>query len=756
MPRTAKTTVQSHDPEGLRPYIHHGIELEVRNNHGVGDCPLCTAEGKFSVDCDTGLWRCWVCGGGTEAGGGNALTFIRLLHAAAVEATGQEFYEEVARDRRLLSPKTVAAWGVCHFPSAPLAWLVPGYGPDGALDQLYRRTRIQKASGEWVWSMLPTPGVWPEGRQHALHMAHADYDTTRSALAVCEGPWDGMALWEVLDGELGECNVVAVPGCQVWRDDWSAMCQNKAVAIFFDSDHPRRQGVRVFTAGYDGVVRIAKRLSGYATSVMWLRWGKDGYDPDLPDGHDLRDALSGKPGPALSLKERKEALAELLGKMEHASPDWFAPNAPHVGNGKAGTSLETRSCDNLEECERAWRDAMYWRSDLSDVLKVTLAVCASTRQSGNQLFLDVVGSPGVAKSTILRGALASNHCVHVENITKLLSGYKMPGDEKKDCSFIARANNKTWITCEFDTILVSPQYHELMGKMRRIFDGETTATYGNSDEDRHYKSLRTPWIRAGTWKMMEQDQSQLGDRFLRITISDPTEEEKYDILCSSIMSERSAMLEQVSSSATSIVDEKTRKAYALMGGYVDWLMANVNNKLPVVEANMTREDVYSYARLADLSSYLRARPNEDKRKKENSDGKECPTRLAKQYCRLGNHLSVVLNVDRNDYDVFRTVKKVALDTSCGHTLNIIKWLSKSNNKAGGKTHQECGGIPQITLATWCNMPDERIENYLMFLRKIGVLQLRRPSHGGPTWLMTDRLHELYEKVIGGEHKWATP
>lgn len=205
-------------PDGLQPYVHHGMDLTIQNKHGIGDCPFCTKEGKFSVDCDTGLWRCWACGGGTDKGGGNALIFLRLLHQRAVQTTDKPFLQEVAEDRRLCSSETVKAWGVCRSPIASHSWLIPGYGPDGDMDQLYRRARIQNSKDEWVWCLQPTPGVWPVGKAHALHMARENYDPQRSAIVVCEGPWDGMALWEVLGDEMGNVNVIAVPGCNVWRD----------------------------------------------------------------------------------------------------------------------------------------------------------------------------------------------------------------------------------------------------------------------------------------------------------------------------------------------------------------------------------------------------------------------------------------------------------------------------------------------------------------------------------------------------------
>lgn len=500
--------------------------------------------------------------------------------------------------------------------------------------------------------------------------------------------------------------------------------------------------------------RVAKRLSGVAASVRYVRWGREGYDESRPSGWDVRDHLS-HPSQRLAMPDdvlaRKFLLNDLVSKVEDAPRDWFSPSqvAIHAEGSSQPDSVEAAPCDTWAGCEAKWVEAMEWRRDLSDMLAVTLAVCASTKQGGNQLFVDFVGSPGVAKTTVLRGALVSRHCVHVENITKIMSGYKKPGEDSVDCSFLARANNKTWITCEFDTVLSSPQYAELMGKMRRIFDGETSATYGNSDEDRIYKALRTPWLRAGTWKMMYQDQSQLGDRFIRLLINDPLENEKRGIIRSAIRSERAAIMETSNGTTGSILDPKTREAYSLTGGYVDWLRANVEEKLPLVTMSEAAED--RCIDLADLSADMRARPTTDKRRGVNEDSynsKELPTRLARQNVRLAICLAVVQNKTEVDSEILRLVGRVALDTAHGHSLNMAKWLCSPNPKAPGRTYQESGGFMDGVLSQWTGMSQERLTAYLMFLKEIGVL-LPVLVHSRTAWILTDRVYELYLRVMRG-------
>jgi ribosomal protein L37AE/L43A len=393
MPTARRTTeLTTDEPDHLRPFTFHGVDLIIKNQHGIGDCPFCGKEGKFCVAVDSGLWRCMVCGTGTDNGGGNALVFIRLLYERSIAANSSLLLRDLAIDRKLLTPKPLIEWGVCQSITTRDC-IVPGYSVNGKikLDQLYQRIRI-----DGKWCLLPTPGIWPEGKVHALHLSAARFDLANPEIIVCEGLWDGMALDEVLYPK-SPSNIIAVPGCNVWRDEWLEMCRGKRVVLLFDSDHPNPTALsqgKTLRAGLDGMCRVAKRLSGIAASVKFIRWGKDGYDPTKPSGWDVRDHLS------LST-DRMAALGDLLSKVEVAPTDWFTPHhlngASPSSNGSA--DVEPMPCHTWLDCEAAWKAALEWRSELGDAMAVMLAVAASTKQSGdNQLFLQVVGDPGSAKT----------------------------------------------------------------------------------------------------------------------------------------------------------------------------------------------------------------------------------------------------------------------------------------------------------------------------------------------------------------------
>lgn len=714
----------------LRPYLFHGLQLTVRGSHAVGNCPFCGRDDKFSVSVESGLWRCFVCGSGTERGGGNALVFLRLLHEQYVATTRESFYDLVRNDRGLISSNTVKSWGVCLSPDN--TWLIPGYGIDGKLDQLYRRVWVED-----TWRLLPTPGVWPEGKVHALYLPKTTNGHISSNVWVMEGPWDGMAIWETCIGI--DTDVIAVPGCNVWRDDWTNKVKGKNVTLMFDSDHPRVHGSKTFKAGYDGMVRVAKKLSGIAASIRYIKWGEEGYDPECPTGYDVRDALS------VPQEDRQEALAAVLACIEPVPSSWLRGELS--SNGKHTASVEAQKCERWAECECAWVDALQWRQDMGDALGVLLAVCASTQQSGNQLFLQLVGSAGSGKTTLCEGLLVSQHCHHLEHLTGFHSGWREPGSEGKDCSLISRINGKTLVTPEADVLMSSPRFIEIMSQQRRIFDGKSGATFKNTSEDKVYSGLRTPWIMAGTPALLDTDQSRLGDRFIRCIINDPDETEKRSILRKALRSERMAMLGSANGTSSSLVDAKLQRAHALTGGYVDWLRANVEDKLKEVEVSQQTEE--HCIDLAELSADMRARPNEDRRKVEVHDSKELPTRLARQNIRMATCLAVVLNKKSVDNDVLRIIRKVALDTAHGHTLNITRWLCSINPKIPGRTYQECGGLTIDTLSMWTGMTSERLHKYLMFLRNISVLEWKAIKQTNGFWTLTERVYGLYFRIARG-------
>jgi hypothetical protein len=298
MPEVADTT-----PEHLRPYLFHGVDLQwpPGGKQALGTCPFCNREKHFSVQVDTGLWRCYVCGEGNEKGGGNAKVFLQRLWSLSSQSMPLSHYAELAANR-WVEEETLILWEVVKSITTG-DWLVPGYTAEGKMVQLYRYLETEPGKRR----LIPTPTMGHQLHGRSLYR-------NKHTLYLCEGPWDGMALWEQLratkwNGEelwptgnaenslLADADVLAVPGCNVFFDNWLPLFAGKCVNLMYDSDHTKKHpttGNIIPAAGHTGMKRVAGLLLASReppAELNWLPWGPEGYDPALPSGCDVRDVL---------------------------------------------------------------------------------------------------------------------------------------------------------------------------------------------------------------------------------------------------------------------------------------------------------------------------------------------------------------------------------------------------------------------------------------------------------------------------------
>lgn len=732
-------------PPGLRPYLALGLGLEVRSGslQASGcDCPFCgRGDGKFSVSVASSQYDCKVCGTG-----GNALTFMRWLWDESVKRTRSTELAELAADRRLLHPETLAAWGAAQSVLTG-RWLLPGRDPNGRLDQLYRYTKV-KEGDRWLNKLLPTPGLWPDGQAHRLFMAgstglgRSDKPSSNGkpgavrVLYICEGPWDGMALWEVLRYLKDKSvEVVAVPGCGIFKDSWAEAASSRfgEVAVLYDNDHPRRNGQR---PGPEGAERTATLLLERGPAdVKNLCWGEpDGYDRSLPDGYDVRDALAS----GVTLEAR-------AGLWEKTVKPKLAPVGRDKRRAAATASAGiSENCDSWRELTDCWRRALQWRRDLGDALATMLAVALSTRQDGDQLFLQVIGAAGSGKTRLCDALLRSERCFALEHLTGFHSGWK--GDDGGDYSLIARVNNRTLITPEGDVLISNPKFGEIMSQQRRIFDGVSGATYKNRKEDMRYTNLRTPWIIAGTLALVNMDQSRLGDRFLRIFIDPPAAGEGDSILKRVGYAALAALKPTIHSAGTGVNGHAALSdlevAYRKTGGYTTRVHDQAAELLAGVETE-GREDalIEVCASIAKFTAMIRARP-EPTRPHDHKEGQataELPTRLTHQFMRLAVCLAAVTNrrtVD--DPEVLRVVRKVARHTARGWTYDIATCLYDAGRV----------GLGARELALKTGHPPERDYALLSFLDKVGAVEHFTVGAGllrtGRRWRLVPDFTALYD------------
>lgn len=421
--------------------------------------------------------------------------------------------------------------------------------------------------------------------------------------------------------------------------------------------------------------------------------------------------------------ERYKRLETLLDWLYEVPEDWItAITKTEVAQ------LKPRPCSRYKDLVSVWKRALRWRQDMDDVLSVLLSVAASTVQQGDQLFVMLIGDPGGGKTRFCDAMLVSKHCFPLEHLTGFFSGFK-GGDDDEDYSVITRANRKVMITPEGDVLMSNPKAREIMAQQRRIFDGVSGATYKNRKEDLRYAGLRTPWIMAGTPALLDMDQSRLGDRFLKVFLERPAEEERLQILNRVSRSAFNAV--QATAEGEDLIGAELRAAYETTGGYIDYLRENTH-----LLSQITCEDKHfdTVEALADLVSFLRARPS------VNEDGeatRDQPTRLTSQFVRLMTCLTYVLNRTRVDQEVMRRVCKVALDSGKGICYEICNLLVENNNKY----------MPNKLFHLKLDYSNTSIDKQLKLLKQLGGVQLSledptvKPT-SKPFWRLAPRLYNL--------------
>ncbi len=747
MPK-AKTTKDL--PAQLKPFSFHGVEFnEIGDEQATAECPFC-GKSKFYVSIEKGLWQCKVCASGSDKGGGNIYTFLNLLWEMG--GKNSQGYADFAKQRKLLNADTLVEWGVVKSPLTG-EWLVPAFNLEGKLNNLYRYTKMveKQKDGTWKeWMALQCTA----GLKHSLH-GYNLFDKDKPEVWVCEGPWDGMAAWEILrsaktseDGLmftgtpsvslLANINILATPGANVFNADWAKLLPGKKVTFPFDSDHPLTQpsGNTLVPVGFAGVKRNSEILASAEEppeSIHYLDWGPEGYDPDLPDGTDIRDVLAEEPG----IQPRLAALANILEAIVPIPQEWLGGRTPEAkAKGKVDLALIT--CFSWTELIKAWRKAMKWTEGLDRALSVMLASVVSTKAVGDQLWVKIIGPASCGKSTLCE-AISSNreYVIAKSTITGFHSGYKTDRDGEDDSSLTAQLYDKTLVTKDGDTLIQSPNLGVILSQARDIYDRNSRTHYGNK-MGKDYHGLSMTWILCGTSSLRSLDQSELGERFLDCVIMEGIDDELEDEILIRVANRAEASMSLESGKdQTSHTDAEMTKAIQMTGGFVTHLRQSAKSLLDAVV--IPPDAMSKLIRLGKFVAYMRARPS--KRQDETAE-REFAARLVSQHVRLAKCMGAVLGVKRVDEEVMRRVHRTSFDTARGKTMTIIKCLYGWGREVGADTKT-------VAMSSHGSEPEER--KLLRFLRQIGAVELFKVKAGPgmsarDRWRLTEKMETLYSNV----------
>jgi hypothetical protein len=579
-----------------------------------------------------------------------------------------------------------------------------------------------------------------------------DFDVNKPIVYICEGPWDGMVLWETLesakyaaDGSLtvtsnrsasllSEANVVAVPGVTTFMESWLPLFAGKTVILMYDNDHEvlnPKTGKMTPAAGPTAMQRVAGILGGASDGpkqVQYLRWGERGWDPALPHGYDVRDFLANdETSSGTVLAQRVTRLNALLGLVADVPQETLGAKQSAAKKQRGGMQLA--DCRSYADLTSAWRKALRWTEGLDCALSVMLATITSTKVIGDQLWVKIIGPASCGKSTLCEAVSANHEYVLAKStIRGFHSGF---GDGTEDNSLVAQVGGKTLVTKDGDTLLQSPNLGQILAEARDLYDC-TSRTHYRNKTSRDYEGVRMTWLLCGTASLRQIDSSELGERFLDCVVMDGIDDDLEDEIMWRVANRADRNLSIEANGKPETHQEPAMTLVMQMtGGYVGYLRENAIKLLTSVENPDWAKR--RCARLGKFVAYMRARPSKHQ---DETNEREFGARLVSQHVRLAKCLAVAINHSVIDKEVMDRVRKVSLDTARGPTLLIAQRL------LGVAAGMEVKG-----LALAINQTEDKVRPLLRFMRQIGIIQLI-PDQAKKRYQLTKRLHRLLAEVLG--------
>jgi len=613
-----------------RIFSEHGVILEpAGDDQFIGVTPFAPGERKkFYVHRTKGLWDCKVSGRK-----GSIQCFFREKGRINHERLKilKVPLKELA-DNRGLPTSALLAWGV--------GW--DGYQytlPAQACGRTYdlRRYRIGQGSRSTTGASASISG--PLGLDWSSH----------EVIWLCEGEWDGMAMWTILRDTNTKGIAVSVPGAGVLPPHAIPFFRGKKVRVLFDHDQAGEQGSR----------RVQKILSGVADEVTYIHW-----EGDRPDGYDLRDLYCDS-------KHPKDALDKIY-TLLHESPPGMGGGDGQPGStnklltleeelagltGKGASHLTTVNC---------YRTHLYLPD--SGLLDIIFGTLLANRIEGDPVWTLLVAPPGGTKTELLRSLAGSPLVYFLSTLTPrtLASGGTAVGGG--DASLLPKLNGRTLVLKDFTTILSlpQPQRDEIFGTLREAYDGTFQKCWGTG-ESKTYNSKFG--VLAGVTPVVERfsgSASVLGERFIRYR---------------NVLPQRMTSDDHIVDAALNNLNKETKLREDLQHAAVEVLNRPVHTEtIPTIPS----EYMTKIRKLAQWVARLRGAVCRQYQTNvvEFKPIPEVGTRLAKQFAKLGQGIAFYHGKSKIDDAIYQRLVSVGKSTIRDYVEEVVQELYLSRTVGG--------------------------------------------------------------------------
>ncbi len=435
-----------------------------------------------------------------------------------------------------------------------------------------------------------------------------------------------------------------------------------------------------------------------------------------------------------TLGERLERLTEILGMVHPIPEEWRQEAAKASKRRSPLLELECKECTTYKGLIIAWRRALKWTPGLDHALACMLASISSVKSVGDQLWIKVI-APASSGKTILSEALSISreYVIAKDTFTGLTSGYQADKDGDENYSLVPKLDGKTLIINDGDTLLQLPNLGQVLSQLRAFYGRNLRSQYKNK-MSKDFEGISTTIIICGTSSLRALDTSELGQRTLDCVIMESIDDNLEDEVLWRVAQRAVKNLSvEVDGKPETRYEPELAEAMQLTGGYVNWLRENASDILSAIEIPEWAMRQCQY--LGKFVAHMRARPS---LKQEEIAEREFGARLVSQHIRLAGCLALVMNRKNVDAAVMRRVRQVALDTSRGLTLQILKAIYESED-----------GVTVGGLGMKIGQTRDKTKALLRFLFKIEIVEQKKVEKQ-MKWILTDRMSVIYENVLGDE------
>lgn len=641
-----------------RSFAFHGVALELNSDQNlVADCPFCGKEYHLGVNQDTGQWRCLRC----EAKG-NLYSFLRQWWKMHYEGQDPTRLKSLSTLRKI--PAEILEENCFAWDSKNDCWLIPIFkegDPNKSILNLKQWNPEQK-------TLKSTPNC----SQHPYYPT-GHYETLldpETKILVCEGEWDALAAASKLAPFAREkFMVVGMPGAMIFKDTWTDIFSGREVWLLYDNDDAGRSGSRNAT-------NILSASRSPPSRIRVLAWPEG-----TPDGFDIRDLVD----TVHSLVSEESSLPQVLDTADRSL-------------------LVDAIADNVEVNRNTWEQVLedfravyHVDRTFADVCTLVAACCVAARVPGDPLWMFLVGPPSTSKTAIVDAfSFDKEHCETLSKLTatQLVSGWKVPGSDE-DVSIFPRLRSRTLLIQDYTTIIAMPAaaQEDLYGMLREAYGGKVRIRYGNGktiDQEDVYFSM----VAAVTDVIRKDSKADLGERFLKVEVVG----EDYDSMAVTL-----AAMNGVVKDA-----ERVRKLQILgesIKSYLGSLYINPD-QMPIVDDNFR----FQIGSLSLVVGHLRAIVQRDEGEIEFRPRAEGGGRVAKQLLKLALCLCILQKKTRMDDEVMRLVRKAAVDTIWGFSLELCQLMAK---------HSE--GLTTDEITHRLQLPKTIVRRITEDLQKLNVL-----------------------------------